>query len=68
MLYSSIIRLFGWVFIVSTIVMLALPWKWHQRFSRKVVPYANQYLRPIGIVSIGIGFILVWSLFPVPRR
>ena len=50
--------LFGWLLVVTSGLMLVVPWRWHQRFARTTVPVANRYIGLIGIASL-IGGALV---------
>ena len=51
---------FGWVLLVSTAVLLALPWRWHQRFAQQTVPTATRFIALIGLASLALGgYILV---------
>lgn len=62
MQFANISSFFAWVLIISTICLLVLPWRWHYRFAKKTVPYANRYLGIIGISSLGIGIFLIYSM------
>ncbi len=61
MLYPTIFELFAWVLIVSTACLGLIPWQWHRSFARKVVPYANRYLFPIGLISVLLGLAILLS-------
>jgi hypothetical protein len=45
----------GWLLVGTTVVLLAIPWRWHQRFAERVVPQALRYLPLVGIVSVTMG-------------
>ncbi len=63
MQYSFIFNSFGWVLVATTVVLLAVPWRWHHRFAQRTVPQALRYLKVIAIASIALGsFILVAAL------
>jgi uncharacterized protein YjeT (DUF2065 family) len=64
MRFASIVELFGWILIGTTACLFLLPWRWHRDFARKVVPYANRYLKLIGIVSLMLG-VAIWLLMAI---
>lgn len=64
MLFSNIYELFGWILIGTTACVLLLPWRWHRDFAKKVVPYANRYLKWIGVISLLLGISIWVSLKP----
>lgn len=55
MLFSHFFTLFGWVLILSSLMLLAMPWQWHQRFARMVVPDATRNLALFGLGSLAFG-------------
>lgn len=59
---AEIFRLFGWVVIVTTIGLLFIPWRWHQRFARFVVPIVNRYLGVYAVGSLALGALLLYGL------
>ncbi len=62
MLFPTMLGIFGWVLILSTIALLIVPWRWHRNFAKKLVPYANQHLTIIGVISLCFGITLLWSM------
>lgn len=59
---SEIFRLFGWVIIVTSIALLFIPWRWHQRFAGRVVPIVNQYLVLYAVGNLALGVLLLYGL------
>lgn len=60
MLVPRLFSLFGWVLVGTTVCLLFLPWRWHQRFAQYAVPRATRYIGLIGVCSLALGlFILV---------
>ena len=55
---------FGWVLIVSAMAMLALPGV-HRLFANRAVPAIARLVRPIGLVALGAGSLLVALLWPL---
>lgn len=55
MRFSEAFALVGWVLIITTAVLLAVPWQWHHRFAQWAVPQAIPYLRIIAVTSFLFG-------------
>jgi hypothetical protein len=62
MLYSEAFWLFGWLLIVTTVVLLLLPWRWHRRFAQKVVPPITRHVWLFGIVSLPLGGAILFAV------
>jgi uncharacterized protein YjeT (DUF2065 family) len=52
----------GWVLVVTSLCLLALPWRWHRRFSQWSVPQATARLPLLGAASITGGAVVLWAL------
>jgi len=52
----------GGVLIVSSLVLLVLPWRWHQRFALQSVPAATRYIGALGVSALLAALLLGWSL------
>jgi hypothetical protein len=50
MVFPRVFSGFGWVLLVTTAVLLLLPWRWHRSFARKTVPPA---LERSGLMALG---------------
>jgi len=62
MLYADVFSVFGWLLIVTSVMLLPLPWRWHQRFVVKSVPQALRYLPVIGLCALAFGILLIAAL------
>lgn len=62
MFASNVFNLFGWVLMITTVGLLLLPWRWHHRFAREVVPRAIPYIKAIGIGSLALGGVILASI------
>ena len=51
---------FGWVIIVTTVGLLFIPWRWHQKFAMRVVPPAIQFMKVYALLMFILGILLVW--------
>ena len=61
--YSVALTVFGWLLIVTTAVMAIVPWRVHRRFAETAVPKALRFLPMIGVSSLVLGGLLLWSTF-----
>ena len=61
MLYPNAFLLFGWALVVSTVILLLLPWRWHQRFGQKFVPPVIRHVWLFGLVSLPLGGVIVFA-------
>lgn len=62
MLYPNAFLLFGWVLVVTSIILLLLPWRWHHRFAQKFVPPITRHVWLIGIVSLPLGGVVLFAV------
>lgn len=62
MLLPDVFRAFGWLLLISTAVLLILPWQWHQRFAHQSVPRATPYIGLIGVVSLAFGGFILFAV------
>lgn len=61
MMLPEAFNLFGWVLVVTSACLLAVPWRWHRRFAECVVPQALRWLRLIAMVSLALGVLVLFS-------
>ncbi len=62
MAFASAIRVFGWILVVSSLILAVVPWRWHQRFAQKTVPYATRFPRLLAAGSFVLGFAILGAL------
>jgi hypothetical protein len=53
----------GWVLVVTTVALAAVPWRRHQEFARWSVPKAMAYLPLIGVISLLLGGVVLASAY-----
>lgn len=51
MLFPQAFEVFGWVILVTTAGLFAVPWRWHHRFALRVVPPMVPHLKLLGVTS-----------------
>ena len=62
-IHSAALTAFGWLLIVTTAAMAIVPWRVHRRFTEAAVPQALRFLPMIGVTSVVLGGLLLWSTF-----
>ena len=62
MLFSGFFVILGWILVVTTVGLLAVPWQWHQRFAQWGVPYATRSSRLITVASFVFGGFVLASV------
>jgi hypothetical protein len=50
MLYSKVFMVFGWLLVGSTVILILLPWRWHQVFGQKI---ASPVIGKTWLIGIG---------------
>ena len=55
MFHSSVFRIFGWVLVVTSAGLLLVPWRAHQQFANRVVPWMAKYIAIVGLISLALG-------------
>ena len=56
-----VFSIFGWVLIITTACLLALPWRTHRRLAQHAVPHALRRLRLFGLASLALGGLILLS-------
>jgi len=59
MLFSDLFVIFGWILVVTTIGLFAVPWRWHRRFAQWGVPSAARNLKLVAGASFVFGGFVV---------
>ena len=62
MLFSNIYWLFGWAIVISTAILIVLPWQWHNRFAQKALPPLTSKVWLFGIFSLPLGAVILFSV------
>lgn len=64
MIYSGFFQAFSWLIIVTSLLLMVLPWQWHQKFAQQVMPYVKNHLQLYGVLSFlvaGMIFYGAWA-------
>lgn len=60
--FSPLFVVFGWMLVATTLILVALPWRWHCRFARWSVPIATRHMGLFGIGSLAGGIVVLYAL------
>jgi hypothetical protein len=63
MKYSLIFTVFGCLLIVTSVVLLFVPWKLHRDFAHRSLPMMNKWMTLFGAVSFFGGALILYSFF-----
>jgi hypothetical protein len=66
MLYCKVFMIFGWLIVVSTVILILLPWRWHQLFGQKVASPVFQHVWIIGIASFILSVFIFFVTLKIP--
>lgn len=62
MTHPDLFRIFGWLLVVTSLGLLFTPWRWHQRFARRVMPPVIQRLWLFAFGAAALGVFLLYGL------
>ncbi len=66
MKFSGVFSVFGWVLIVTTVILSFVPWKLHRRFAEWSVPLATKRMMLVALGSYIAGLFILFSFFLGP--
>jgi hypothetical protein len=55
--------LVGWAIVVSSAALICIPWQWHHRFGKRVIPMVFRHLRLYAAGSFIFGALLLYGVF-----
>jgi hypothetical protein len=59
----GVLRFFGWTIVATTFGLLCVPWRWHNRFARAVVPPVTRHIKLFGFGAAVLGVFLLYGVF-----
>jgi len=62
MTFPAVFSLFGWVLVVTTLVLFAIPWRVHYRFAKWTVPLATRHMPLFAVGSLLGGLALLLAV------
>ena len=56
--------LFGWAIVISSAVLLCVPWRWHQRLGERfrILPMLLRHLRLYAVGSFILGTLIIYGI------
>lgn len=60
---TRVFGLIGWAVVVSSVVLVVLPWRWHHRFGVLVLPTFVRYMRLCAVGLFSFGCLLLYAIF-----
>jgi hypothetical protein len=55
--------LFGWAVIISSVMLVMLPWQLHHRFGTRVLPLLVRYMKPYAVCVLFLGLFLLYGVY-----
>ena len=62
MAFSDFFGVFGWIIIITSLMLVGLPWRWHRTFAQKVIPTVIKFIQLYGILCLILGSFIIYSL------
>jgi hypothetical protein len=62
MLYPFAFTLFGWVLVITSVLLLLIPWRWHRKFAQVAVRPLTRRVWIFGVLSLPLGGFILFAL------
>lgn len=59
----TLFLMLAWAIIISSVVLLILPWRFHQRFGARVIPMLVRHLRLYAVGALAFGVLIIYALW-----
>jgi len=56
-------RILGWAIIGSTVILMILPWQFHQRFGARVLPVLVRHMRLYAVGVMAFGALVLYGVY-----
>jgi cell division protein FtsW (lipid II flippase) len=53
----------GWAIVLSSLMLIATPWQWHDRFGDKVRPMLIGHMKLFAVGLLAFGVLLIYGVF-----
>jgi len=60
---TNMFRAIGWVIVISSLALLLMPWRWHHRFGKRVLPAVVRHMTLYGVGVFAFGCLLLYGVF-----
>jgi hypothetical protein len=61
MWHTDLFRVFGWLIVLSTVVLLLVPWRWHHELGKQVLPLVIRYMKVFALGAFGLGVLIFYG-------
>lgn len=59
----AIFRLIGWAIVVSSAVLMLIPWQWHHGFAKRVLPRLVRHMKLYAVGLLAFAIFLLYEVF-----
>jgi hypothetical protein len=60
---TQLFLIIGWAIVVSSVVLLLMPWQWHHRFGQRVLPTLVRRMKVYAVGVFAFGCLLLYGVF-----
>ncbi len=60
---ATVFRVIGWAIVTSSLALLLMPWRWHHRFGRRVLPSVVRHMKLYALGVFAFGCLLLYGVF-----
>ena len=62
MLYAQFFEMFAWIIILSTIALILIPWTWHNKLGKRVIPLTIRNLKFYAVSASIFGIFILYCI------
>jgi hypothetical protein len=59
----ELFTIFGWLIVVTSVVLLLTPWRWHHTLGTWMMPPVFQHLKLFGLGAFALGAFILYSVY-----
>jgi len=60
---TTVFRVIGWAIVISSLALLLMPWRWHRRFGKRVLPSVVRHMKLYAVGVFAFGCLLLYGVF-----
>jgi hypothetical protein len=60
---TTMFRVIGWAIVISSLVLLLTPWRWHHRFAQGVLPSVVRHMTLFALAVLAFGCLVLYGVF-----
>lgn len=62
MLYAHFFEIFAWIIILSTIILILIPWPWHNKLGKWAIPFTIRNLKFYAVSASIFGVFILYCV------